>query len=194
MKRMLMLFAALLLAAPAFAGHYVEINSGMIGSKGSQAPLYGFRAGVEFLDLDGSLGFWSARGMNASQLASGGLDLHVVGLEAYRKFPLGLGFIGKLGGGVGFTIPNLEGGASETADNGHSWVFGGGVDYPVSAGCSIGATLKAFFFTTDTHVTTYGSHDEILSNGQPVEVLDVFHHDDTVNFNSIILGLAVRWK
>lgn len=178
---------------------FFEAQTGIIASNGSQAPTYGVRGGILFLRSEVSLGYWGASGMESAQLVSRGLDIHTISLEFYRRFALSKNTVGKLGGGVGFTIPNLDGGVSETADNDHSWAFGGGVDYALSPSVSLGAAVKGFFFTTDTHLTVYGSHmEEILSNGVPtgqsVEVLDVTHVNNRIDFNSLLAQISIRWK
>lgn len=186
---------------------YIEGQTGIIGSNGSIAPIYGVRGGILLRAYDPmhgwmptknswdiSAGYWSARGIKNDDLVSGGLDLHVLSFEAYRIFNIGKTWTAKAGGGIGFTIPNLDGGASETADNGHSWVFGGGADYDLTPNISVGASVKGFFFTTNTHVTTYSSHTETLNTGQDVEVLDINHHDNVVCLNSVLALLSLNWK
>lgn len=201
MKAIKLVLLGLILSVPrfAFAVPFVELQTGMIASPGSVAPIYGVRGVASGVKHEFSLGYWCARGMSSDRLVSGGLDLHVLSAELYRKFDVAPKVTGKLGGGIGYTIPNLDGGASETADNGHSWVFGGGVNYAVTSSVDLGATVKGFFFTTDTHVTTYGSHlEQLISNGALtgtfVSVLDEAHQDDVVNFNSVLFQISLRWK
>lgn len=173
---------------------YGEIQTGLIASEGSQAPIYGIRAGLRRNLWDLSIGYWAARGMRSDQLISDGLDLHTLSAEAYYLIPIKESLVGKIGGGLGYTIPNLNGGASETADNGHSWVFGGGVDYDLSRNITLGASLKGLFFTSDTHTMWETTSPDTLSNGQAVEVIDVHHRNDVMNLNSVLLGLSLRWR
>jgi hypothetical protein len=196
MNKIKILLASMMFSScqAAYALGYFELHGGLITSNASQAPAYGVRLGLAGPERDFSFGYWTGRGMSSDRLVSGGLNLEVLDVEYYRTLYSNANLSAKLGGGVGFAIPNLDGGASETADNGHCWIAGGAVDFPVTEGFSYGFSLKGFFFTTDTHVTVYGSHTETLSTGQDVEVLDVSHYNDRVNFNSAVLALNLRWK
>lgn len=196
------LVLALNMAKFAFAASkpYIEAQTGFLAS--GFAPVYGFRGGTEIRDIDVSFGYWAARGLDSDDLASKHLDLHTLSLEAYHIWHLGA-LTGKLGGGVGFTIPNLDGGTTETADYGHSWVFGGGMSYPLSDTFELAADIKGFFFTTERHLDTYGSHTETatIKSYHPttitttkVEVLDVTHRDDQVNFNSLLFTVGLKWR
>lgn len=203
MKKVMLFVMAMFVSAAAHAysqpiSGYVEGESGILASNGSQAPIYGVRGGIGGLRGEYSVGYWAARGMRSDNLISDGLDLHVFSAEYYRVVFMGDSFRIKLGGGAGYAIPNLDSGASETADNGNSWTAGGTLEYAFSPGLSLGLGLKGFWFTTDTHITTYGSHIETLTiNGVPsgqVEVLDEVHYNNHVNFNSILATVSLRWK
>lgn len=187
------------LCAPLFAREItMEAQGGVLAANASVAPAYGLRINFISPTWEKSLGYWSARGIHESSFVSGGLDLHVLSAEAYRIFYANQKLNYKLGGGIGFAIPNLDGGASETADNGHSWVAGGGADYELTKNISIGATLKWFFFSTEAHVTTYTTKTEtLLIDGVPsgpVEVVEVSHHDNRVKLDSVLLMVALRWR
>lgn len=201
MKKVMLLLGLLFLSGPARAGvPYFEGQGGLITSHGSQAVIYGVRGGKQFDSVmscggwDTSLGYWAARGLSSNQIKSDGLTIHTLSAEIYRTIPLPYMLMGRIGGGTGYSIPNLDNGASELADNGHSFIFGGGVDCNITDSVSLGVDLKWFFFTTDTHLTTYSSHFETLNTGQQVEILDVAHSNDTVDFNSTIVALNLKWK
>lgn len=197
MKKALLALAILLPVSLASAHEfepYVGLQGGILASNGSQSPVFGVRGGVESPVWDFSGGYWIARGVRSDNLLSDGLNLHVVSAEVYRTVFDNQKIKAKVGGGIGYTVPNLDGGATETADNGMSWVLGGGADYALTESLSVGASLKAFIFSADTHATTYDSHPETLSNGQDVEIVDVNRHDNRVNFNSVLFAVALRWK
>lgn len=172
---------------------YGEVAVGVLASNGSQSPAYTLHGGFQSPSWQLSLGYMGAYGLRNDNLISDGLALHTLSLEAYRLIPY-KAVTFKAGGGVGYTIPNLNGGASETADNSDSWLVGGGAEYSINDAYSVGLDLKGFFFSTDTHITVYSSHFETLSTGQSVEVLDVTHHNDRINMNSVLATVSLRFK
>lgn len=174
---------------------FFEGSAGLLASNGSQAPVYGVRGGARIGNWDASLGYWRAIDVRSGSLVSGDLDLHTISLEVYRSFSISEKLEWNLGGGIGYTIPNLSNGMSETADNDLSWVAGGGISYDINSALALETSLKAFFFRTDTHVTSYGAHTETLSDGiTDVAVLDTLHNDDSVRFNSALLTVALKFK
>lgn len=177
---------------------FFEAETGLLMSNGGQAPIYGVRGGFANDHQELSLGYWSAVGLPVSDLASGGLSLHTFDVEGYGLADITKRTTLKWGGGLGWTIPNLNDGASETADNDLSLILGGGAVHKINPNMDFVFTLKGFFFRTDTHLTTYGSHFETLyNNGVPVggvEVLDEHHSNNVVSLNSAKLSLALHWR
>ena len=170
-----------------------EAQGGILASESSQASAYGVRLGATRGFWDFSAGYWGVSGGKYG-LKSGDLDLHTINLEIARIWPIAGGLKANLSGSIGYTIPNLGSGASETADNGHSWLVGAGIEKVLTPGLSLGASVKGFFFRTDTHLTTYGSHVETLSNGQDVEVVDVSPQDNSVNFENLLVMISLKWR
>jgi hypothetical protein len=186
---LLCLLPGLLNAAPFFEG-----SAGILAADASQAPVYGIRGGSMFRDWEVSLGYWRAIDVRSDQMLSGSLDLHTVSLEAYRVFPE-FGWSWKVGGGAGYTIPNLSDGKSEMADNDVSWIAGAGAEYNVNKSVALELAVKAFFFRTDTHSTTYGAHGALdTTTGETVFVVDPMDHTDSVNFNSALITVAVKFR
>ena len=182
MKKMMM-FGALILAAAGTvqARPFFEVQGGIYaGDKTS--PLYGVRGGARGDMFEVSGGYWAALGDT---------DLHTIGAEFYDLIPITHRTTVKGGFGVGYTIPSLPG--SEKGDNGLSWGLGVGADHQLNQSATLGFGVKWFLFRTDTHSTTYGSHPETLNNGQSVEVLDVFHQNNSVNFNALLLAAELRF-
>ena len=175
---------------------YIEYQAGYIGAGVLSGPTLGIRGGIEHGNWDWSLGYSRAfADLSADNLISDKLDLHTINVEGYYLLPSPLIRLKtKLGGGIGYSIPNLSGGTSEVADNEMSFVLGGGLEYVLDSSWSIGGTVKGFFFHSNTHRTVYTSHLETLSNDQAVEVLDVSHVYDSVNFHSLLATLAIKYS
>lgn len=194
MKKLFLALAICSAATFVSAKPYVDAQVGMSAASGSQAALYGFRVGSIFGQGEYSLGYFSARNMKAAEIASDGLDLHVVDVEGYRRFDLAPTWTGKLGGGIGYVVPDLHSGADETADTSSAWILGAGLQKDLNADCAVGVDLKVLVSKMHTHVTTYNVHEETLSNAQVVEIRDEEHHDDSVSLNSVLFSIALRWK
>lgn len=196
--RMLSLAAILLFPKWAFADVYGEVGLGVAGGKVA-APTFQMKAIKSTAKHEFSLGYFNVYGAEADGMRSDGADLPTVALEVYRvwKLPNGDGSL-SYGGGIGYTMPNLAGGVNEQADNDLSWTAGANLVRPLSKRYDISFGVKGFFFKTDSHLTTYGSHMEpIYVNGAEsgqAEVLDEFHQDNTLNFNSVLFSVSLRWK
>lgn len=156
---------------------YIEAQGGFISNS------YGVRWGRMGEHLDTSIGYLKSEVHD--------VDLHTMGAEWYFVTPF-KAVLARIGGGVGFTIPNFPNGG-EKGDNGVSWTVGAGAEYKLGESWSILGMMKGFFFKTDTQVTTYGSHAEVLSTGQGIEVIDVYHQDAPRQFNTLMIGLAIRY-
>lgn len=193
MRKVSLIGLLLMLSTSVYASPYIGVEGGAMVSQDAQAPTYGLRVGNVIKGWDVSGGYWSAIKMKNNDILSHDLDLHTVDAELYRIFPINQGLSANLGGGIGYTIPSMGNGA-DTADNGASFSVGGGADYDLSNDYSVGIGASWFLFTTDTHITVYGSHMETLSNGADVEVLDVTHYNNSVNFNAVRLVVALYWK
>lgn len=168
MKKLAILFVALLLhSAPAYS-MYVEGNFG--GGTG-------VRLGTQD-SWDRSFGY----------VKTG--DLRTLSLETYKVLPAGVALF-KVGGGLGFSIPDLS---DRKGDNDISFVLGGQVEYPLANGWSIAGSIKGIFFHTKTRQTIYGSHVETLSNGAQVEVLDTYHVYDSERIDEAVLGVNLRYS
>lgn len=194
MKKLLVALSFMAGCSPAFAtGPYIEAQAGLTqGSLSGESA--GIRGGTIKNGWDLSLGYLrTTADLGTDKLISNGINLHTLSAEAYRVVPIGDLKV-KLGGGLGYSIPDLSDGTSETADSGRSWVLGGGAEYQLSSGWAIAGMVKGLFFNTDTHRTVYSSHIETLNTGQDVEVLDVNHFDDAVNFNSVLISVGLRYS
>lgn len=179
MKKLLIVAALCLGGFISFshAGQYIEAQGGLVANS------WGLRAGRTYDHLDASVGYLRSERYD--------VDLHTIGGEWYYTMPIKQ-FTAKVGGGIGFTIPNFPDGG-ETGDNGHSWTLGAGVEYPLGEHWAIEGMARGFFFKTDTKKVTYGTITETLSTGQPVEVEEVHYEYAPRQFNSLIIGLAVRY-
>ena len=171
---------------------YGEVGIGLAGGYKSTGPAFTMR-GVRKLGMyDLSLGYLNLYGMKAEGLRSDGASLPTINIEAQRVFIVQQGVELSLGGGVGFTMPNLASGYNEHADNGMSFTAIGSFTKPLSPHYALSLSIRGFFFGTDSQLTTYGSHIETLSTGQDVEVLDVFHQDNRLDFNSVLFLVTLR--
>lgn len=179
MKKLILTALLLGSVAPLCHAHdaYIEAQGGFISNS------YGIRGGKVGDHWDASFGYLKSERYD--------VDLHTIGAEGYFVTPF-KAVLARIGGGVGFTIPNFPDGG-EKGDNDVSWTVGAGAEYKIGENWAVLGMLKGFFFKTDTHVTTYGSHAEVLSNGMPVEVIDVYHQDAPRQFNSLMIGLSIRY-
>lgn len=158
------------------AGEYFEAQTGLANNS------YGFRLGAS-QSWDKSLGY--------SQVFENSAGIHTISYELYRNFYFH-GVELKVGGGLGYSIPNPQN--EWKADNDISYIAGIGAERRLfDSPWSLGLSLKGLFFTTDARRTDYGSHTETLSTGQQVEVLDTYHYYDSINYDKVILGLFVRY-
>ena len=153
----------------------------------------GLRGGTEWKGWDFSLGYdrtlWANMNSEASISEEGRLD--TLGGEIARIIPISGGLRATVGAGVGYAIPSLD---REKADNGPIYTFGVGLNYDLGGNWSLGGSVKASWFTTDTHRTISDSHMETLSTGQEVEVEDITHVDNRVRLDGAVLGIAVRYS
>lgn len=174
---------------------YGEVGLGLAGGDKSAGPAFLLRGGRQFGNYDVSFGYLNLYGQKPSGLISSHASLPTINVELTRVIPV----TGRdrerfaVGGGLGYTMPNLAGGVSERADNDVSFTIVGSFTKPLSRKYDVNISVRGFFFNTDTHLTTYGSHTETLNTGQSVEVLDTFHQDNTISFNSVIFMAALRW-
>lgn len=164
------------------ASNFIEAQMGYLN--------HGIRGGRSFNLLDVSAGYLNT--VNDNSTMSSDVSVHTLDFSVGRNFKLWRLKAG-VSGGVGYSIPNPDTG-SDKADNGHSWVLGGGVEYPLTYNLSIGLNVKSLFFVTDTRRTTFGSHTETLSTGQDVEVSDTFHSYDSTKLNQVTYALALKYK
>lgn len=181
MKKLVMLLA-LTLPPPLMASDFIEAQMGYMN--------YGVRGGHSFNLLDVSAGYLNVT--NTDSTLSSDASIHTLDVSVGRNFKFGKLNAG-VSAGIGYSIPNLERG-SDTADNGHSWLLGGNVEYPLIDDISIGLNVRSLFFVTDTHRVTKGSHIETLSNGQDVEIEDTYHSDDSTKLNSVTYSLALKFR
>ena len=196
MKKALLLVASLMVGcSPSFAASpYFEAIGGWTrgGLTGGQA---GFRGGFVRDSWDYSLEYVRAYGeIGSDKVLYQDAVLHTIGAEIARVYavPLLYGVNAKLGAGIGLTIPNLEG--PENADNDVSFSLGGSLNYDISKNWTIGTSIKGRFFNTITRRTTYSSHEETLSNGIVAEVLDVTHTTESLNLNSVLIGISLGYN
>ena len=178
--------------SPVWAGTYVSGSlGGVLG--GLEGVSTGFRLGDEIGAWDGSIGYERASGsLYSSKLLSDSADLHTISLEGYRIIPFQSDLKFKVGGGLGYSILNIS--SVDKADNDVSFILGGSAEYTFTDNWSVGTNVKGTFFNTNTHRTTYSSHNETLSTGQEVEVLDTNNTTNSVNFNNVSMGLAVKYS
>lgn len=153
---------------------------------------YGVRGGHSWEYYELSLGYLNANIDGTNEVNNA--HINVLDVEAYGVYPIGYSLKVKAGGGVGYGMPNLEDGTSQTADNSNAWVLATGLDYAITSSWNIGFMAKGLFFNTDTHKTIYSSHPETLNTGQAVEVLDVSHEDNVSNFNSLLFTAGIRYN
>lgn len=174
-------------------GHAKGYFEGQVGAIRSPQAVFGLRGGIEYKSWDISAGYWTTRdaSIDDSKLVSNSLDLNTLDIEAYRLAPIYGPISLRVGGGIGYTISNLSG--PDHADADISYTSGAGFDYAIRKNVIIGILVRGFFYNTNTHRTLYGSHAETLSNGQEVEVIDVFPSTDSVNFNSILATIGVKF-
>ena len=181
MKKLVMLLA-LMSVSQVRASDFIEVQMGYLN--------HGVRGGHSFNLLDVSAGYMNT--VNDNSKLSSDVSVHTMDVSIGKNFKIGKVTAG-VSGGVGYSIPNVDTG-SDKADNGHSWVLGGGVEYPLIDDISIGLSVKSLFFVTDAHRVTKGSHLETLSNAQVVEIEDTYHADDSVKLNQVTYGLALRYR
>lgn len=194
-----MLVLAGLAMAPkwAYAQVYSEVGFGVAGGK-TASPMFQMKAVKSNGKHEISFGYFNIYGAEADGMKSAGADLPTIALEFYKtwQLPRSEGSL-AFGGGVGYTMPNLASGVHETADNDLSWTVGTNLVRHLSRRCDLEYSVKGFFFRTDSHLTTYGSHLETFQiNGVDagqVEVLDEAHQDNSINFNSVLFNVSLRW-
>lgn len=158
------------------AVQYIEAQGGIISNS------WGIRGGKVGSFWDTSLGYTKSERHD--------VDLHTIGTELYFTVPIEK-VTTKIGAGIGFTIPHFNG--SESGDTGHSWTLGAGAEYPLTSHWAVVGMLKGFFFTTDTKKETYGEVTGRLGNGLPVDVTEVHYEYAPRQFNSLMIGLAIRY-
>ena len=193
-----LLFAKALICAfsvPAMAASYGEVGFGLAGGKDA-SPTFQLRAANSFWKHEVSINYLNIYGAQADGMKTDGANLPTIGIELNRVYnlPTNDGATISLGGGLGYTMPNLNSGVSERADNDISWTIGATLAKPLSRKFYLAFSIKGFFFTTDSQLTTYSSHPETLSSGDEVEVTDVSYQDNRLNFNSVLFMLALRWR
>lgn len=199
MHALRMIAVAALLMAPrwAYAQVYGEVGFGVAGGK-IASPMFQMKAVKASGGHEVSFGFFNIYGAQADGMKSASADLPTIALEFYKvwNLPRNEGSL-SYGGGVGYTMPNLAGGVSETADNDFSWTAGVNLVRHLSSRYDVEYSVKGFFFRTDSHLTTYGSHLESFQiNGVDagqVEVSDEMHENNSINFNSVLFNIALRW-
>lgn len=179
MKKAWLTLALVLMGSWAYAvSPFVEANGGLIKES------YGIRVGAQWHFAEVSFGYLKDTDHD--------VDFHTVGGNAYGILPIKRVKI-KLGGGVGYTMPNLPDGISVTADNNYSLNAGAGLEYSINSHWGIAGSAHRFFFTTDTHTTVYSSHEETTSTGNSVEVLDVSHFDNSQKYDNIQAHVELRY-
>ena len=181
MKRLVMLLA-LMSPVSLFASDFMEVQMGYLN--------HGIRGGHSFGLLDVSAGYLNT--VNDDSKLSADVSVHTLDISVGRNWKFGKLTAG-VSGGVGYSIPNVDTG-SDKVSNGHSWVLGGGVEYPLIDDISIGLNVRSLFFTTDMHRVTKGSHFETLSNAQVVEIEDVYHAYDSVSLSQVIYALTIKYR
>jgi opacity protein-like surface antigen len=144
---------------------------------------YGYKMGLASSRWDASIGY---------QTTQDCVDLHVLGLELYRSYRINEYFSVKGGAGIGLGIPNAETGGSNY-DNGTAYSLGAGIECFLTPRLSVNVLGKGIFFKSDTHVRTYGSHHETLSNGQGVEVEDVYEQYAPRTLNRGVVSVGLRY-
>lgn len=172
------------------AAGYLE---GQVGAINNPQAVLGMRGGATTGAWDLSAGYWSTYNASIDEpaLNSNRMDLHTFDVELYKLVPTSKYSGIRLGAGLGYTMPNL--GGTDKADNDISYIAGAGFDYKLTRVITLGLLVRGFFFNTDTRRTNYGSHTETLSNGQAVEVVDVTHSQDSVNFNSVLVNVGIKY-
>lgn len=186
-------FCAPLVAGERSGSLYGEMGLGLAGGGKATGPAIYLRGVRETKKHDFSFGYLNLYGMKAESMKSSGAALPTLLFEVARVFKAQAGGEISLGGGIGYTMPNLSSGVNEQADNDISYTAVGAFKKALGPKADLVISVRGFFFSTDSQLTTYGSHMETLSTGQAVEVLDEFHHDDRMNFNSVIFMASVRW-
>jgi hypothetical protein len=172
---------------------YQEVVAGIAGAEKETGLSFSLRQGVEYGKYDFSVGFLNLYGMKAAGMKSDNSSLPTINLELTRELLSHDGGQISVGGGFGYTMPNLSGGVNEQADNDISFTAVGAFRKPISNRIDFVISVRGFFFATDSQLTTYGYHSETLSTGQSVEVIEEIHQDSRLNFNSVLFLAGIRW-
>ena len=145
-----------------------------------------------------SYGYLRQEGDTEKNLLPATLTLHTLNLGIERVLPLPMGFKATLGAFGGVTVPNFESNAQETASNGLSGVFSGGLDYQVTPSLSLGLKTSYFVFRTDSHRTVRTTETEtVFQGGVPigsVEVENEVSSQNSLNFNSLMVTAGLVYK
>lgn len=192
MKKMLIVMFVVSMAKVGFAVQ-PYINGEIGGVTGAiHGHSEGVRVGVLKGNWDGSLGYMRISGsLDSDKTWSNDIAVNAIGAELYRHFNYTEKLSFLLGGGFGYGMPELSGIDKPEGDLYTS--IGGEARYALSPILSLGFYVKGFFMNTDVRRFWYGSHNEILSNGQGVEVLDEYHSADSLNLNSARIGLSLTY-
>lgn len=128
------------------------------------------------------------------------LELHTLNTEAYLTVPLPSIVRLKIGGGVGYTIPNVDATNMERLDNNLSGLFGGKLEVPVGP-VTVGVATKYHLFHTDSHRTTMLTESETIYRTMghhkiPIGVVETetpVYTDNSINFNSVSVLFGVTY-
>lgn len=176
---------------------YGEVSLGIASGKAT-GPAFMLRGVKQFGLFDFSVGYMNLYGMKANGLQSTSASLPTINMEITRVFLTQTEDELSFGGGFGYTMPSLAPGVNEQADNDVSFTAVAAFKHPLSRKYDLLLSARGFFFSTDSQLTTYGSHNEtLLINGVPagqVEVADETHSTDRLNFNSVMFMAALRWE
>lgn len=178
------------------AGFYTETGAGIAGGE----PVFTIRTGNKLESLwDLSLGYMNILSQTPDNLLSKNADLPTINAEALRVLPLpGESYRVLLGGGLGYTMPNLASGINERAENGASFTLTGALETPVNDRIDVKFTVRGFFFDTKTTWRRESYHLEtVYQNGSPigqVSVTDEHLGSNSVNFNTVTAMVSILWK
>lgn len=169
-----------------------EVGFGLAGSEKSTGQAFLLRGVKSVGAYNFGFGYLNLYNQRPNGMKSDHASLPTLNVEVTRVIPAN-GADLSIGGGLGFTMPNLAGGVNEQADNDVSFTAVGAFTKHLSRKYDLSISVRGFFFNTDSQLTTYGSHFETLSTGQAVEVVDEFHADQSLRFNSVIFMASLLW-
>ena len=177
---------------------YGEIEAGAIGLGALQGTSIGYRVGLIYGAWDGSAGYSRDMGnLNSPKVEANGATVNTLSVELYRTIAKNKYIELSFGGGIGYSIIDLDG--RDKADPDVSYEVGAAAKYKLSKNWEFNLSIKSLFLRTHVRRIDHASHTEmVFSGGSPigeVEIDDQIPRAESLNLNSgkALLALIYRF-